>query len=118
MQFDLLIIFIYRTNLNLNVSELKWKNPGRRSPTPEAVESTEETDTSEQEVENKDFDFDAEDFGGGVVTPQRRNPNSELKGSARKLTTSFGNVLSNMKRHRQLEEMDMSDDTPTKPSSS
>jgi len=55
-----------------------------------------------------------------VVTPQRRNPNSELKGSARKLTTSFGNVLSNMKRHRQLEEMDMSesDDTPTKSSSS
>ena len=104
-------------NLIFWFSELKWKNPGRRPPTPEAVESRkEETESYEQEVENKDFDFDAEDFSGSVVTPQRRNPGSELKGSARKLTTSFGNVLSNMKRHRQLEEMEMKDESQTKPS--
>ena len=63
------------------------------------------------EEENKDFDFEEE--GGGLVTPQRRNPGAELKGSARKLTASLDSVLSNMKRHRQIDQMDETE-TPKK----
>lgn len=92
--------------------ELEWKNPGRRPPTPVAEEKPAEAEQPAAEADNKDFDFD-EDFGEGLVTPQRRNPGSALKGSARKLTTSLDGVLSSMKRHREIEEMD--DDTPTKP---
>ena len=93
-------------------AELSWKNPGRRPPTPVAAEKPAEAEAPAAETGNKDFDFD-DDFGSdSLVTPQRRNPGSALKGSARKQTTSLDSVLSNMKRHREIEEMD--DETPKK----
>ena len=43
-----------------------------------------------------------------------RNPGSELKGSARKQTTSLNSVLSNMKRHMKIEQtMDGAGGTPS-----
>ena len=92
----------------LSCLDLDWKNPGRRPPTPVVEDKPEEANLPEVE-ENKDFDFE-EEGAGGLVTPQRRTPGSALKGSARKQTTSFNNVLSNMKRHREIEQMD---DTPS-----
>jgi len=87
---------------------LDWKNPGRRPQTPVKVEEPTEATLTLQEQENKDFDFEEEGLEG-LLTPQRRGPGSELKGSARKQTTSLNSVLSNMKRHRQIEEMDKND---------
>lgn len=87
------------------VLELEWKNPGRRAPTPEKEEQAEQ---QEEEVEDTGKDFDFEEESREVTTPQRRTPGSALKGSARKQTTSLDSVLSNMARHRQIEEMEKS----------
>lgn len=94
---------------------LRYVPPGRRPPTPDPNEY--ETDDSEEEVaanpaasagedKNDGFDFDADedDPATPVTTPRRPLGGSrELKGSARKKTTSFNSVLSNMKRHRQMD---------------
>ncbi len=51
-----------------------------------------------------DFDVDADESTARLVTPRRAPIGSrELKGSARKKTTDFNNILNNMKRHRQLD---------------
>lgn len=51
---------------------------------------------------NTDFDFDDE-----MATPNlRRKTEPGARGSGRKKTTSLDTVLSNMRRHRQLEESD------------
>ena len=57
-----------------------------------------------------DFDFDADDEDGikpGAGTPARRalhpGQQRELKGSARKKTTDFNSILSNMRRHKQMD---------------
>ena len=73
----------------------------------EPIESVE----APKEVE-KDDGFDFEDDtpapSGGFGTPQqRRTPGSSLRGSARKKTTSLDSVLSNMRRHRIIEEKEM-----------
>jgi len=83
--------------------DLVWKNPGRRPPTPVKVEAAPaKTEVDDSTADANDFDFEEE--SQGVVTPQRRAPGSELKGSARKQTASFNTVLSNMKRHKMLDQ--------------
>jgi len=82
--------------------ELVWKNPGRRPPTPEKVVQAAPTPQAAPDTGANDFDFEEE--AQGVVTPQRRAPGSVLKGSARKQTASFDSVLSNMKRHKIMDD--------------
>jgi len=83
--------------------ELVWKNPGRRPPTPDKVEPAAQAPLQAvPDTEAHDFDFDEE--GEGVVTPQRRAPGSVLKGSARKQTASFDHVLSNMRKHKIMDD--------------
>ena len=56
-----------------------------------------------------DFDFDADDDaikpGAGTPTRIALHPGQqrELKGSARKKTTDFNSILSNMRRHKQMD---------------
>lgn len=57
-----------------------------------------------------DFDFDADDDDAikpGAGTPARialhPGQQRELKGSARKKTTDFNSILSNMRRHKQMD---------------
>ena len=57
-----------------------------------------------------DFDFDAEEDdaikpGAGTPTRIALHPGQqrELKGSARKKTTDFNSILSNMRRHKQMD---------------
>ena len=56
-----------------------------------------------------DFDFDANDdaIKPGAGTPARMalhpGQQRELKGSARKKTTDFNSILSNMRRHKQMD---------------
>jgi len=56
-----------------------------------------------------DFDFDTED-DGMLSTPrgklQLTSANKELRGSARKKTTDLSSILSNMKRHKRLGEIE------------
>jgi len=85
--------------------ELEWRNPGRRPPTPSAPE-VQEQEEEEEAVGAADFDFEEE--GAGLMTPQqRRTPGTVgLRGSARKKTTSLDSVLANMKKHKHLDEME------------
>lgn len=110
--------------------ELEWKlPPGGRRPPSQQQEQQEEVGKDAQAGEDKEegedkeateaaqdnFDFDDSDsFSGGpggagglLSTPhQRRLPGaaSQLRGSARKKTTSLDGVLSNMRRHKIMEE--------------
>lgn len=93
--------------------ELDWKCPGRRAPSPQGEEVAQPVDNEEApKEEEKDDGFDFEDDSPapsvGFGTPQqRRTPGSSLRGSARKKTTSLDSVLSNMRRHRIIEEKEM-----------
>jgi hypothetical protein len=96
------IFELYQKIDNGETLELAWKNPGRRPPTPDKVVPTAPVPHAIPEPGANDFDF--EDESQGVMTPQRRAPGSELKGSARKQTASFDSVLSNMKRHKIMDD--------------
>eukprot|EP00092_Neocalanus_flemingeri_P057201 GFUD01067919.1.p1 GENE.GFUD01067919.1~~GFUD01067919.1.p1 ORF type:complete len:131 (+),score=56.66 GFUD01067919.1:45-437(+) len=93
--------------------ELDWKCPGRRAPSPQGGEVAQPVEDGDApKVEEKDDGFDFEDDipapSGGFGTPQqRRTPGGSLRGSARKKTTSLDSVLSNMRRHRIIEEKEM-----------
>ena len=67
--------------------ELVWKNPGRRPPTPDKVEPAAQAPLQAvPDTEAHDFDFDEE--GEGVVTPQRRAPGTlicQFKTKGRKI---------------------------------
>ncbi|TRY75623.1 hypothetical protein TCAL_14592 [Tigriopus californicus] len=100
---------------------LRWVCPGRRPPTPQPLDDDNEYETDDDaedeknapgsnsatplaQEKNDDFDFDVDDSSATPkLTPRRPLGQRELKGSARKKTTSFNNVLSNMKRHRQMD---------------
>ncbi len=102
---------------------LKWNWPaGRRPPSPG---EDEEYETDEEEAAaaaehgegggkgaedtaagGAGFDFDEEEDADetGQITPRRPlGGQRELKGSAKKKTTDFKNVISNMQRHRQMD---------------
>ncbi|RZB40450.1 PAXIP1 C domain containing protein [Asbolus verrucosus] len=82
------------------VSELNWKCPGYRSPSPE-VQKTPQMEMETKQAEDKsDFDFMDE-----MTSPKLkiRNKGEEmLNGSAKKKTTSLDGVINNMRRHNLL----------------
>jgi len=87
--------------------ELDWKCPGRRPPTPpDEVGKEEEEDAPADDGKDLAFDFEDEFTSSGTFnTPQQRRPlGGALKGSARKKTTSLDGVLSNMRRHKEIED--------------
>ena len=88
--------------------ELEWKCPGRRPPTPpeEKDAGDDEADAPEDDGKDMAFDFEDEFTNTAMSTPQQRRLGSGggLKGSARKMTTSLGGVLSNMRRHKIIED--------------
>lgn len=87
--------------------ELDWKCPGRRPPTPpDEANKVEEEDAPADDGKDLAFDFEDEFTSSGTFnTPQQRRPlGGTLKGSARKKTTSLDGVLSNMRRHKEIED--------------
>jgi len=93
------------------VLDLDWKCPGRKAPDPviqeeDSIQEEEDEDTKEEISASNDFDFDDEEgVPSGLSTPQqRRAPGEAPRGSARKKTTSLDSVLSNMRRHKIIEE--------------
>lgn len=115
------------------VINLRWQCPGRRPRTPNQDEEYEtdedeaaakftssgQMSAAQSEAAAKsaaanaamDFDFDdevtAKPGAAMGMTPTRRplhpGQQRELKGSARKKTSSFNNIVSNLKRHRQID---------------
>ena len=72
------------------------------------TEVVDEKPVEEEKDDGFDFEDDAPPPSGGFGTPhQRRTPGTTLRGSARKKTTSLDSVLSNMRRHRIIEEKEM-----------
>lgn len=84
----------------LNIS-WRWEL-GRRLPTPSQSDSQSEKEEEEEKVDTSGFDFD-EDTPTVRPTPRRTPGNSGLKGSAKKKTTNFENILANVRRHKKLE---------------
>ncbi|PSN50912.1 PAXIP1-associated glutamate-rich protein 1 [Blattella germanica] len=84
------------------VLELEWQCPGRRVPSPAQDEFYQEDEESSEE--KSDFDF-MDEMSSPKFTP-RRTGEGGPKGSAKKKTTSLDGILSNMRRHRELEKME------------
>ena len=112
---------------------LSWQCPGKRPCTPNSDEEYETDDedssggksasaasdanpanqadsgSADKEAASAamDFDFDADDDSTPTGTPTRialhPGQQRELKGSARKKTTDFNSILSNMRRHKQMD---------------
>ncbi|GBP84723.1 PAXIP1-associated glutamate-rich protein 1 [Eumeta japonica] len=85
---------------------LEWKCPGRRAPSPVAVnkESQPELPVSPTREERSDFDFMEE--VNSLRLRVRRDGEDALRGSAKKKTTSFDGILSNIIRHKKIEQME------------
>jgi len=113
------VVTLYATLTSMNGTlPLTWSWPnGRRPPSPkedEEYETDEEESKDEgekvaenamEEEKKAEFEFD-EDFGdnsSSSLQGMRKNKDSELRGSARKKTTDLSAILSNMKRHRQMD---------------
>lgn len=88
---------------------LKWESPGYRPPTPKDEPTTPTKEDNIIEDEKSDFDF--MDEMSTPRLPVRRDGDVGLKGSAKKKTTSLDGVLSNMRRHWQLDQQ-MTDSAP------
>ncbi|XP_065351732.1 PAXIP1-associated glutamate-rich protein 1 isoform X1 [Cloeon dipterum] len=88
------------------ILDLSWQCPGKRNPKSDERDlETNEFEEEEETPNNTDFDFADE-----TATPKlRRAMDNSGRGSARKKTTSLDSVLSNMRRHRQLEESERKD---------
>ena len=89
--------------------ELDWKCPDRRPPTPPGEKCEEKDKDKAKNLENavKELAFDFDEFSNTepLNTPQQRRIGAGgLKGSARKMTTSLDGVLSNMRRHKIIDD--------------
>ncbi|KAG8232484.1 hypothetical protein J437_LFUL011253 [Ladona fulva] len=102
------IIRLYETLDKGGTFELEWQCPGRRAPSPAEADYYPDEEESQESLpqEKSDFDF-AEEFSGSTPTPPRRAIGAGTpKGSAKKKTTSLDGVLSNMRRHRLIQQME------------
>jgi len=94
----------YELITSKKVLELNWKCPGMRDPSDEEKtpqEKDEPEELPENEKESNDFDFKEESTPFLRRVPGKPNL---LKGSAKKKTTSLAGILSNMQRHRKINE--------------
>lgn len=108
------------------LENLDWKCPGRRPPTP--TDLSEEEDSGDEKqggvmgaggdggripanraaaAASMDFEFNTSDeiVPSGTPLAKLNNDNKELRGSARKKTSDLNSILSNMQRHRRIDQM-------------
>lgn len=100
---------------------LEWKCPGRRAPSPVHLNKDNQPDIPQSPIREEKSDFDFMDEVSNLRLRVRREGEDTLRGSAKKKTTSFDGILSNMIRHKRIEQMEKQADTsspPTTPSSS
>lgn len=97
---------------------LNWKCPGRRAPSPVHVSKENRPEVPASPVREEKSDFDFMDEVSSLRLRVRREGEDTLRGSAKKKTTSFDGILSNMIRHKRIEQMEKQANTPSTPSSS
>ncbi|XP_077287012.1 PTIP binding protein Pa1 [Arctopsyche grandis] len=94
---------------------LDWRSPGRRAPGEAAGAAT----LAERPMEmvpmpaNTNFDF-MEDLGS-LRLRMRREGEDTLRGSAKKKTSSFDGIVSNMMRHKRIQQMEREADHSSTP---
>ncbi|KAJ8734392.1 hypothetical protein PYW07_014943 [Mythimna separata] len=97
---------------------LEWKNPGRRPPTPVPVSKENQPEIPASPIREDKSDFDFMDEVSSLRLRVRSKGEDTLRGSAKKKTTSFDGILSNMIRHKRIEQMEKQANTsPSTPSS-
>lgn len=93
------------------VSALEWRSPGRHPPREAApAQRTERTPDTPQMPANTNFDF-MEEMGSFSLRMRRENEDT-LRGSAKKKTSSFDGIVSNMMRHKRIQQMEREADNP------
>lgn len=101
------IIRMYETLDQEKTLKLQWECPGMRSLSPAGDEHYKEGDDESMESkpeEKSDFDFNDEMTAPNLS--RLRVSDAAPIGSAKKKTTSLDGILSNIRRHRQIEEME------------
>lgn len=104
---DDILTLIEALEANNRVSELEWKCPGRRGPSPVPSNNRQQDNGSQEYKAEEKSDFDFMDEMSSPRLPVRRTGESTPKGSAKKKTASFNGVLSTMLRHRRLEQQEI-----------
>ncbi|XP_066983489.1 PAXIP1-associated glutamate-rich protein 1A isoform X2 [Macrobrachium rosenbergii] len=97
------IIRLYEAVAKDGSIPITWKwELGRRPPTPSQNDSESEKEEEEAKIDTSGFDFD-EELSTVRITPRRTPGTSGLKGSAKKKTTNFENILASVRRRQKLE---------------
>lgn len=98
------IIRLYEALAKDGSLPITWKwELGRRLPTPSQSDSeSEKEEETEITVDTSGFDFDDEP-ASVRLTPRRTPGSSGPKGSAKKKTTNFENILASVRRQKKLE---------------
>lgn len=97
---------------------LEWKCPGRRAPSPVGVSKENQPNVPESPIREEKSDFDFMDEVNSLNLRVRREGEDTLRGSAKKKTTSFDGILSNMIRHKRIEQMEKQASSPMTPPTS
>ncbi|XP_047534070.1 PAXIP1-associated glutamate-rich protein 1A [Vanessa atalanta] len=110
---------LYKTIEKSGPLNLEWKCPGRRAPSPIPVSKENQPVEPSSPIREEKSDFDFMDEVSSLRLRVRREGEDTLRGSAKKKTTSFDGILSNMIRHKRIEQQEKQANTPTStPSSS
>ncbi|KAK3878560.1 hypothetical protein Pcinc_016814 [Petrolisthes cinctipes] len=97
------VISMYESLSRKGNLPIKWKwDLGRRLPTPSQSDSESEKEEEAEKIDTSGFDFDDEP-SSVRLTPRRTPGSTGLKGSAKKKTTNFENVLASVRRQKKLE---------------
>ncbi|KAG7172496.1 PAXIP1-associated glutamate-rich protein 1-like [Homarus americanus] len=97
------IIRLYEALAKDGNLSIKWKwGLGRRLPTPSQSDSESEKEELAEKVDTSGFDFDDEP-ASVRFTPRRTPGSAGPKGSAKKKTTNFENILASVRRQKKLE---------------
>lgn len=110
---------LYKAIEKSGTLSLEWKCPGRRAPSPAPVSKENQPEVPSSPIREEKSDFDFMDEVNSLRLRVRREGEDTLRGSAKKKTTSFDGILSNMIRHKRIEQLEKQANTPTSsPSSS
>ncbi|XP_041973682.1 PAXIP1-associated glutamate-rich protein 1 [Aricia agestis] len=109
---------LYKNIDKSNTLTLDWKCPGRRAPSPVPVSKENQPEIPTSPIREEKSDFDFMDEVSSLRLRVRREGEDTLRGSAKKKTTSFDGILSNMIRHKRIEQLEKQSITPTSNTSS
>lgn len=107
---------LYKNIDKCGILALEWKCPGRRAPSSVPVSKENQPEVLMSPVREEKSDFDFMDEMSSLRLRVRRDGEHTLRGSAKKKTTSFDGILSNMIRHKRIEQMEKQGTTPGTPS--